>query len=42
MSRDEEKKSIKQTTMNFSVPFGKSREYPPMNLSQTEEFAEDR
>jgi hypothetical protein len=36
------KESIKLTMVDFSVPFGKSREYPPMNLSQTEKFAEDR
>jgi hypothetical protein len=36
------KESIKLTMVNFSVLFGKSREYPPMDLSQTEEFSEDR
>jgi hypothetical protein len=36
------KESIKQTMADFSVPFGKSREYHPMDLSQTEEFAENR
>jgi hypothetical protein len=35
------KESIKLMMVDFPVPFGKSREYPLMDLSQTEEFAED-